>query len=101
MNTRSQSRHTIVREQQKITPSADADIKIGVDAVITALCLTNNVPKRDNIHVPDAEASGRIIVREWDAIGQQGVFVGSTPIAAGEVLGALEGLVNMLFGDVA
>ncbi len=102
MNTRSQSRHIIVDQHQlsplpeNVVSSAGADIKTGVDAAVAApnpLCATVKLLIPDKLPVQDAETSGRIIVKQWDAIGQQGVFVGSTLIAAGEVLGTLEGVV--------
>ncbi len=102
MNTRSQSRHIIVDQQQlsplpeKVVSSASAVIKTGVNAAVAvpnALCATVNLLIPDKSHVQDAETSGRVVVKEWDAIGQQGVFAGSTLIAAGEVLGTLEGVV--------
>jgi hypothetical protein len=38
----------------------------------------------------DAETSGRIVVRHWDEIGEQGVFAAQT-IIAGEIFGGLQG----------
>ena len=42
-------------------------------------------------HIRDAEASGRIVVKCWKDIGEEGVFAGPSGVAAGEVLGVLEG----------
>ena len=102
MYTRSQARRTIVDQHyplalpEKAEPSAEGDNQDGVRAAVapaSVLCATITISNSDKSRVPDAETSGRIILREWQAIGQQGVFVGSTPIAAGEILGVLEGVV--------
>ena len=104
MKTRSQSRRAINDQQHlsalpdKALILADANVKDSVDGAVAVpapglSCVTNHVANPDKSHMPDAEASGRIVIREWDAIGQQGVFVGSTLIAAGEVLGTLQGVV--------
>ena len=102
MHTRSQARRTIVDQQypaalpEEVVLSVNADDRDGVRtavAPLSVLCATIDTSHSDTSHVPDAERSGRIFLREWDAIGQQGVFVGSTSIAAGKVLGVLEGVV--------
>lgn len=61
--------------------------------VSSALCATDDLTEISQLHVSDAEASSRIVVRRWDAIGEQGVFVGATAIASGEVLGVLQGII--------
>jgi hypothetical protein len=43
--------------------------------------------------VSDAEVDGRVVLKKWGAIEEQGVFVGPKPIAAGEILGVLEGVI--------
>jgi hypothetical protein len=51
---------------------------------------TNGLLQTSNVEIPDAEARGRIVVRNWDAIAQPGVFAVAS-ISAGEVLGVLQG----------
>ena len=43
------------------------------------------------MYTSDAAANGRITVNHWEDIGEEGVFAGPNVIAAGEVLGVLEG----------
>ena len=81
---------------EEATSSAEPGTTSGVGAaavVSRALCAPDDLTEPDKLHLADAEASGRIIVKQWDAIGEEGVFAGPMPIAAGQTLGALEGII--------
>ena len=73
----------------KAASSTKRDCKGGGHAASSA---TNGSADSHKFHVVDAEADGRIVVKRWDAIGEEGVFVGSKPIAKGELLTVLEGV---------
>ena len=73
----------------KAASSAERDCKGGGHAASSA---TNGLAESHKFHVVDAEADGRIVVKRWDAIGEEGVFVGLKPIAKGELLTVLEGV---------
>ena len=76
----------------KVASSAERDCRSCGDAASVHSNATVDLAKSHKLHVADAEADGRIVVKRWDAIGEEGVFVGSMPIAVGEILCVLEGV---------
>ena len=90
--------HNIERDQ--VTSLAAAELapveKITVtNVVVVATVLdisspTDGVSQASNPDALDAEASGRIIVSNWNAIAENGVFV-VTHISPCEVLGVFKG----------
>jgi hypothetical protein len=81
---------------EKVASSAERHCRSGLDAAVlvsSALCATDELTKPNKSHVSDAEVDGRVVLKKWGAIEEQGVFVGPKPIAAGEILGVLEGVI--------